>query len=83
MKNLNSIITSHNNVVLNMKKDNNRLCNCRNQRNCPLQGRCLIPIIIYEATMKSEGNMIKYIGLLDTTFKERYRNHVKDFNNIK
>ena len=27
--------------------------------------------------------MKRYIGLSETTFKERYRNHIKDFNNIR
>ena len=37
MKNLNSIISGHNNSVLKSTKDDSRLCNCRNQNNCPLK----------------------------------------------
>ena len=83
MKNLISIISSHNALQLKTKNDNNRLCNCRNQESCPLQGKCLTRNIIYQATVKSKGDIKTYIGLSERPFKERYRNHIKDFNNSK
>ena len=52
MKNLNSIISSHNALQLKTTNDNNRLCNCRNQESYPLQGKCLTRNIIYQATVK-------------------------------
>ena len=44
-----------------------------------------IPRIIYRATVTNESSSEtrKYIGLADTQFKERYRNHTKDFNHKK
>ena len=48
MKNLNSIISGHNNSVLKSTKEDSRLCNCRNQNNCPLKGKCLTPRIVHK-----------------------------------
>ena len=48
-----------------------------------LQGKCLTRNIIYQATVKSKGDIKTYIGLSERPFKERYRNHIKDFNNSK
>ena len=70
MKNLNSILSSHNTLQLKTKHDNNRLCNCRNQESCPLQGQCLTRNIIYQATVKSKGDIKTYIGLSERPFKE-------------
>ena len=83
MKNIKSIISGHINTALKSTKDDSHLCNFRNRNNCPLKGKCLTPRIKYQATVKSEGNMKRYIGLSETTFKERYRNHIKDFNKIR
>ena len=83
MKNLNSIISSHNALQLKTKNDSNGLCNCRNQESCPLQGKCLTRNIIYQATVKSKGDIKTYIELSERPVKERYRNHIKDFNNSK
>ena len=83
MKNLNSIISFHNKSLLEKQKQESRLCNCRNKTNCPLQGKCLTPKIIYQATVKCEEDTKFYIRLSEKPFKERYRNHIKDFNNIQ
>ena len=83
MKNLSSITSSQNNLQLKTKTDNNRLCNCRNQESCPLQGKCPTYKSIYQATVKSKEDIQMYIGLSERTFKERYRNHIKDLNNTK
>ena len=83
MKNLNSIISSHNKSLLEKPKQESRLCNCRNKTNSPLQGKCLKPNIIYHATAKCKEDTKFYIGLSERPFKERYRNHIKDFNNIQ
>ena len=55
-----------------------KMCNCqKNADPCPLEGNCLVKGVVYQATVtetlsqKSEN----YIGLTDTTFKERHRNH--------
>jgi hypothetical protein len=46
---------------------------------------CLTKDLVYQAEVKTkDNNDIKtYIGMTATTFKERYRNHKKSFNDIK
>ena len=48
-------------------------CNCRKKESCPLNGECLTSQFVYRATVTNAVNeeMKKYIGLADTTFKER------------
>ena len=60
-------------------------CNCRQKTSCPLDNKCLTPKVVYKAEITTEVNQEKkiYIGLTETTFKERYRNHVKSFKNKK
>ena len=58
-------------------------CNCRNRKNCPLDGKCLTPNIIYEAQIMSNQPNYKqkvYIGTAETDFKHRFNNHTKSFN---
>jgi hypothetical protein len=45
---------------------------------------CLTKDLVYQAKVKTkDNNDIKtYIGMTATTFKERYRNHKKSFNDI-
>ena len=52
---------------------------------CPLNNMCLTKDLVYQAEVKTkDNNDIKtYIGMTATTFKERYRNHKKSFNDIK
>ena len=80
---LNSIISLHNKSLLKKPKQDIRLCNCRNEINCPLQRKCLTNNILYPATVKCKEDAKFYIGLSKTAFNERYRKHIKDFNNIK
>ena len=49
---------------------------------CPLQEKCMTKDIVYKATVTTGNtNSIKhYIGMRASTFKERYRNHIKSFN---
>ena len=81
MRNISSIIASHNISVLRPKAKEYG-CNCRNKESCPLQNQCLTPKVIYEATVVNNSDDEKrvYFGASDTTFKERYRNHIRDFN---
>ena len=83
-KNMKSIITDHNKSILNPSKQSQEGCNCRNKNNCPLDGKCLSENIIYKATLNSNKPNHKpqvYIGLTEPTFKTRYGNHKKAFNN--
>ena len=50
MRNISSIIVSHNKSILRPKATEYG-CNCRNEELCPLQNQCLTPKVIYEATV--------------------------------
>ena len=81
MRSISSILTSHNKKTLAENKQQYE-CNCRNKDECPLENKCLTSQIIYEAefiTLKTSRKF--YIGLSDTSFKERYNNHMCDFRN--
>ena len=69
--------------VLNNTAETEESCNCRNKNNCPLDGKCLTPNIIYEAQITSNQLNYKqkvYIGTAETDFKHRFNNHTKSFN---
>ena len=50
---------------------------------CPLQNKCITPNIIYQAdiTNNVDDKRTVYLGLYEAPFKDRCRNHVRDFNN--
>ena len=52
---------------------------------CPLQKECLTPSIIYKAEITNDIDEEKriYIGAAVTPFKDRFRNHTKDFKHKK
>ena len=84
MKNIGSIISAHNRNILNPIVQSYE-CICRVKSSCPVKGECLTPKIIYRADVSDDGNSDKkfYFGLADTPFKERYRNHTRDFKHEK
>ena len=48
---------------------------------CPMDGKCNNQNMIYQAKVTTPTSRETYIGLCDTTFKLRYRNHVCSFKN--
>ena len=69
--------------VLNDTAEIEESCHCRNKNNCPLDGKCLTPNIIYEAQITSKQlNYAQkiYIGNLETDLKHKINNHTKSFN---
>ena len=53
---------------------------------CPLDGECLTPKIIHRANISNDASSEKKkvsFGLADLSFKERYRNHTRDFKHEK
>ena len=84
-KNIKSIINSHNKKVLHQNRPypNEQKCNCIKNEVCPLNGNCQVENIVYEATItcneQTYGKNI-YIGIAETTFKKRYRNHKRSLN---
>jgi hypothetical protein len=84
MRNMESIISSHNKNIL-YPKTKSFGCNCRAKAECPLRGSCLTPQIVYRADVTNLTTNDKkfYIGLAETTFKERFSNHKKDMKHEK
>ena len=80
MPNIDSTIKSHNNRLISNGADE-RTCNCRKNNACPVEGHCLDQGVIYEATVKSETETKKYVGLTEGTFKRRLYGHRQSFNN--
>ena len=86
MPDMKQIISGHNKKILNKdreSRENNKTCNCRKPNECPLNGKCLVSSIVYEAkvTDKQNNKTHNYIGLTENTFKSRYTVHKFSFNN--
>ena len=79
MSSMPSVIKKHNNKVLSTKENVNRLCNCRNKENCPLDGKCLQTCIVYKANVITNKDSHIYYGASDAEFKSRYNNHTNLF----
>ena len=86
MKNIKTIIQSHNRkIITDYKKKTHEsspnkqtTCNCRNKNKCVLQGECRTGPIVYKASINHQGNIKTYIGCTNN-FKERYANHLQSF----
>ena len=55
-------------------------CNCRKTATCPMNGNCNSENI-YQAEVTTPNSRVTYIGLCDTAFKLRCRNHICSFKN--
>ena len=65
-----------------MKKSdkNEKLCNCRSKTNCPVDNKCCLNNVIYQAKVSTSVNDHKiYIGSTKRTFKSRYNEHKTSF----
>ena len=49
MTSISSVIKQHNYKVLSTTENVDRLCNCRNKENCPLDSKCLQTCTVYKA----------------------------------
>ena len=84
MPNMKAIISSHNKNMLAQdsataaQTQQQRMCNCRNMPECPLQGSCMQENVVYQATVDTETTTENYVGLA-SNFKEQYRNHRTSF----
>ena len=83
MPNMKSIISSRNKALLSdhhqsQTQTSDKECNCRKKDQCPLEGKCLIQNVVYQATFTTQTSSESYVGLA-TNFKERYRNHTASF----
>ena len=79
MSSISSVIKQHNNRVLSIIENVDRLCNCRNKENCPLDGKCLQTCIVYKADVMTNKDSHIYYGAGDGEFKSRYNNHTNSF----
>ena len=85
MNNVKAIISNHNKAVISRSSklpvQTINTCNCRDKRSCPVDGNCNERNIIYQAEVTTSDSKQTYIGLCDTSFKSRYRNHTCSFRN--
>ena len=84
MNNMESIVKQHNARILKPTdvNNNNTQCNCRKKAQCPLNGTCLTPSIVYQATVTPRNRMPRIcIGMTEHDFKTQYRNRNLSFNN--
>ena len=87
MPNMKNIMDGHNKSTIEKAKredntnSNDGGCNCRNRRDCPLDGACKTKNIVYQATVKTNSTSETYVGLTENAFKTRYANHKSSFNN--
>ena len=83
MTNIRSTINAHNKTILEeILPLIPGKCNCNNKNECPLNGECIASNVLYEEKINlNQRNLYK--GITATSFKTRYGNHKKSFNNIK
>ena len=78
--NVKNLIKQHNSSIMKTETNaNKRDCNYRNKNSCPLDGKCLVECIVYEATVSTTNQTNTYFGLAEGSFKSRYNNHTKSF----
>ena len=78
-RNMGSVIVSHNRRII-QPTCNNHGCNCENRAECPLDNKCLAANIVYKAVVSAPSKPDKkYFGIVETSFKDRFRNHTTDF----
>ena len=89
--NMKQVIDGHNKAILKNAQNPEenqpkKMCNCRNEKECPLEGECLQNEIVYQATVTTRGvtgTTEMYVGLTATDFKTRWRNHQMSFKHEK
>ena len=83
MRNVASVIRSHNIALLAKEKLPWRKCSCPAKTICPLQKQCLEDNIIYEGTVTKLDDQTErdYVGLTSTDWKSRRGVHRQGFNN--
>ena len=85
-QNFKNIIKANNTLKLknntNTKKEEQE-CNCQKKNKCPLDGKCKIDTVIYEATITTPTETKKYIGSTEGSFKQRFYGHTTDTKHKK
>ena len=83
MPNMRTVISGHKKHILSNGEDEVKPCNCRDKRNCPLQGRCRTPAVVYEATITTPEAVKTYKGSTEPEFKQRFGKHTSDMKHAK
>ena len=77
--NISSIIASHNRIII-QTTFNNHGCNGRNRAKYPIDNKCLTANIVYNAVVSAHNKLDKkYFGIAETSFKNGFRKHKRDF----
>ena len=84
-ENMSMIIKKHNKKIINNKATpTTPQCNCRKKTECPLNGNCQQPSVIYQAMAKIKNKPEKvYLGLTEGPWKQRNYGHKFSFSNKK
>ena len=84
MRNMQSIVTSHNRKILNEElEEAKRTCNCPRNTICPMNDNCLSENTIYSGKITSNlpnYGMKEYAGLSAPPWKGRFNTHTYSFN---
>ena len=79
MPNMDQIMSSHNNIVLKNRKQEEKACNCK-RTECPFQNKCILPGVVYQATVSHPSIETKnYVGMTAPNFKTRLAIHNHSF----
>ena len=75
MPNVKQAVDGHNKTKLSQTSTSDEsTCNCRNKKRCPMNRKCLVKSLVYQAT----------VGLTENTFKTtRFNNHKVSFNSYQ
>ena len=77
------VIASHNRRNI-QPGSNNHGCNCRNRTECLLDNKFLTANIIYKSVVSAPSKPDKkYFDIAETSFKDHFRNHTRDFQHKK
>ena len=87
MPNIGKTIRTHNRKVTeghtDETKNETKTCSCRTKDKCPLNGKCLQKSLVYQATVSTDADTYRYIGLTEHSFKQRFTNHNQPFRHEK
>ena len=80
LSNISRIISKHNGKILREDTPNRPTCLC-DQGTCPVDGKCEASGVVYQATVDSNGEVDKYVGLTERRFLSRHKEHYTNFEN--
>ena len=80
-RNVKSMISGHNKQILHPNPQAYG-CNCRDKNNYPFDKKYLTPQKVYQPDVTNDTDYIYkyYLQLAETSFKDRYRNHISSVN---